>query len=316
MFTADRFGIFDRLERSPANAERLAGELGVETGALERLLDGCTALGLLRKSEGDYANQPVASAYLCRHSPSSLAGYVRYSAEALYPMWGDLAGAVREGTPRWKSAFGLEGPIFSSFFRTGEAMRDFLYGMHGFGMLTSPAVVRAFDLGRFRRLADLGGATGHLAIAACERYPLLEATVLDLPEAIPIARETIARSTASGRIEAVAGDFFTDPLPAADLFALGRILHYWGEEKIASLLRRICGRLPSGGALLIAEKLLRDDKTGPVPAAMQSLNMLVVTEGRERSLPEYAELLTAAGFGDVQGRQTGTQLDAILAVKP
>ena len=54
--------------------------------------------------------------------------------------------------------------------------------MHGFGQLSSPAIVSAFDLSRFQHLVDLGGATGHLAAAARERYPKLETTVLDLPK--------------------------------------------------------------------------------------------------------------------------------------
>ena len=73
--------------------------------------------------------------------------------------------------------------------------------------------------------------------------------------------------------------------------------------------------LPDGGALLIAEKLLDDDKQGPLPATLQSLNMLICTEGRERSLPEYRELLVTAGFSSVEGRRTGSAVDAILAVK-
>ena len=59
------------------------------------------------------------------------------------------------------------------FLRTEGALREFLMGMHGYGLISSPHVVSAFDLGRFHRLADLGGATGHLAIAACQRYPNL-----------------------------------------------------------------------------------------------------------------------------------------------
>jgi acetylserotonin N-methyltransferase len=65
----------------------------------------------------------------------------------------------------------------------------------------------------------------------------------------------------------------------------------------------------------LAEKLLRDDKTGPISAQLQSLNMLVCTEGKERSLEEYRQLLEASGFRDVQGHVTGSPLDAILAVK-
>ncbi len=117
----------------------------------------------------------MAETYLYTGSEHSLHGYVRYSDAALYGMWGHLEDAVREGTHRWTQSFGLEGPIFSAFFRTDEAMRDFLMGMHGFGMLTSAKVVSAFDLSRFHRLVDLGGATGHLAIAACERYAELRA---------------------------------------------------------------------------------------------------------------------------------------------
>ena len=81
------------------------------------------------------------------------------------------------------------------------------------------------------------------------------------------------------------------------------------------MLNRIFRRLPEGGALLVGEKLLEEDGVGPLAANMQSLNMLVVTEGGERSLSEYAGLLRRAGFGAVEGRRTGVALDAILALK-
>jgi acetylserotonin N-methyltransferase len=83
---------------------------------------------------------------------------------------------VREGSHRWQQTFGLSGPLFDHFFRTEGAMHSFIMGMHGFGILSSPVVVRAFDLARFRKLVDLGGATGHLTIAACEAYPTLTCT--------------------------------------------------------------------------------------------------------------------------------------------
>ena len=160
-------------------------------------------------------------------------------------------------------------------------MRDFACGMHGFGMLMSPKVVTAFDLSQFKRIADLGGATSHLVIAACEQYPELRGVVFDLPQVTALAREQVELSAARERIEIVAGDFFEDDLPAADLFALGRILHDWSEDKLGFLLRKVFARLPAGGKLLVAERLLNEDGVGPVPANMQSLNMLVTTEGRE-----------------------------------
>jgi acetylserotonin O-methyltransferase len=315
MFTAVRMGIFDLLHGAPRTAADLAATLAADCGALGRLLDACAALGLLEKRNGVYANSTLAETYLCASSPHTLSGYVRYSDEALYPMWGHLADAVRECAPRWKQSFGLDGPIFSAFFRTDEAMRDFVRGMHGFGMLTSPTIAGAFDLGRFRRIADLGGATGHLVMAMCDRYPAMRGVLFDLPRTAAVAREYVTACAAADRIEIVEGDFFQDDLPEADLYALGRILHDWDEPKIERLLARIASRLPVGGALLIAEKLMNEDGVGPVGASMQSLNMLIVTEGRERSLGEYTALLERAGFTQIEGRRTGAYLDAILAVK-
>jgi acetylserotonin N-methyltransferase len=315
MFAAVALGIFDRLAKGPATLEQLAHELHLHQDALERLLNGCVLLRLLSYSAAGYANTPAAAAYLCRESPFCITGYINYSNVVLWKLWDHLEEGVREGTHRWKQAFGFEGSIFDHFFRTDSAKREFLLGMHGFGQISSPQVVAAFDLGRFRQLVDLGGATGHLAMAACRRYPSLQAIVFDLPGVMPLALEKIEASEVADRIKIVAGNFFTDSLPDGDLFAVGRILHDWTEAKIHRLLQAVYARLPTGGGLLVAEKFLDDNKMGPRWAAMQSLNMLLCTEGKERSLPEYKALLQAAGFGQVEGQRTDGPLDAILALK-
>jgi acetylserotonin N-methyltransferase len=245
-----------------------------------------------------------------------MTGYITYSDRVLWQLWAHLADAIREGTHRWKQAFNLDGPIFASFFRTEADKREFVWGMHGYGQISSPEVVAAFDLSRFTHLVDLGGATGHLAVAACRRYPKLRASVFDLPGVIPMANEILgAEQDIGDRVTTIAGDFFVDELPPADLYAVGRILHDWSEDKMTKLLARIYQALPSGGALLIAEKLLDDDRAGPRWAQMQSLNMLVCTEGKERTLAEYTALLQAAGFATIEGRRTTSPLDAVLALK-
>jgi acetylserotonin N-methyltransferase len=309
MFTAASLGLYDLL---PATAGSLAQTLRLDHDALERLLDGNVGLSLLEKRGEAYYNRPVADTYLRHDSPHSLIGYVLYSDRALYPLWGHLEDALREGTNRWQQTFGGSNAVFDQFFRTPEDLRTFVMAMHGGGVASSPAVVRAFDLARFHTLVDLGGATGHLAIAACEAYPVLQAKVFDLDRVLPVTREIVAQSPAANRIQCVAGDFFQDELPQGDLYALGRILHDWTEPKIELLLRRIYERLPKGGALLIAERLLDDDKSGPLNALMQSLNMLICTEGKERTLTEYRTLLLTAGFSQVEGKKTGRVLDAIL----
>ena len=133
MFAAVKLGIFE-------------GARPADYKELPRLLDACVALGLLEKRDGSYVNTPEADKYLRSDSPDSLTGYIHYSNDALYPMWAHLEDAVREGTPRWNQTFGVEGGIFSGYFRTEETKRDFLKGMHGFGRISSPAVAAAFDL--------------------------------------------------------------------------------------------------------------------------------------------------------------------------
>jgi acetylserotonin O-methyltransferase len=315
MFAALELGIFDRLQRGAARAEAIASELKLHPDAAERLLDACVGMDLLAKKDGAYSNLPAATTYLVRSSPQALVGYIDYSNRVGYKLWGDLETAVRNGTHLWEHTFGLKGNIFEAFFKTEESKRTFLLGMHGMGMLSSPLVVRAFDLGKFQHLVDLGGATGHLALEAVRRYPKLKATVFDLPPVVASAREFLATQPEGSRVGLAAGDFFADALPQADLFALGRILHDWSADKIRTLLRKICDRLPAGGALLIAERLLNAEKTGPIRGQLQSLNMLVCTEGKERNAAEYRALLLEAGFTDVQARETGSVVDAVLAVK-
>lgn len=315
MFAALELGIFDRLARGPATLDVLARELELNADAAERLLDACVGSGFLRKRDGAYENLPTASAYLVRSSPQALVGYIDYSNRVGYRMWGDLEKAIRTGANLWETTYGLKGGIFEAFFKTEASKRDFLLGMHGMGMLSSPRVVDAFDLSRFRHLVDLGGATGHLATEACRRWPALKATVFDLPPVVAAARDFVAKTPVAARVSLAAGDFFADPLPAGDLYALGRILHDWPLGKIRPLLAKIVASLPPGGGLLVAERLLHDDKSGPLKAQLQSLNMLVCTEGKERSAPEYRALLLEAGFAEVQARETGSVVDALLALK-
>lgn len=316
MFAACSLGVFDHLASGPYDCATLAQLTKTHPDALQRLLDACVGLQLLQRQGDRYVNTPAANVYLAQQSPRRMTGYITYSDRVLWQLWARLADAVRKGTHRWKQAFDLDGPIFASFFRSEHDKREFVWGMHGYGQISSPEVVAAFDLSRFTHLVDLGGATGHLCMAACRRYPQLRASVFDLPAVIPMAKEMIAAEPAlPDRIATIEGDFFADTLPAADLYAVGRILHDWSEDKISQLLGRIYQALPANGALLVAEKLLDDDRGGPRWAQLQSLNMLVCTEGKERTLGEYTELLRAAGFARIDGARTNSPLDAILAVK-
>jgi acetylserotonin N-methyltransferase len=315
LFAAVELNLFEILNDSPKSLQSLAAEAHLPVDPLEQLLTACIALGLMSRVDGRYQITPICQRYLVQASPTNLLGYIRYSDKALYFLWAHLAEAVREGTNRWEQVFGGRNNFFDNVYASPSGMKEFISGMHGIGLLTSPTLASAFDLSRFRHLVDIGGATGHLAVAACQVYPRLRATVFDLSPVCQVAQEYIVEACLQDRIQTQAGNFFTDPLPDGDLFTLARILHDWNDEKVYFLLRKCFERLPLGGAILICEKFLDEEKDGPVSAALQSLNMLVATEGKERTAGEYRSILQNIGFGVVEAKRTGKYLDVALAVK-
>ncbi|WP_031499505.1 class I SAM-dependent methyltransferase [Bryobacter aggregatus] len=316
MFTAVDLRVFDHLQHAPLGAAQLATLLKANPDAVERLCSTCVALDLLTLDNGLYANTPAAQTYLVRDSEHCLIGYIEYSQKALWHLWSKLPEAVLEGTHRWEQVYGSQSGLFDHYYKTEEDKRRFLMGMHAYGLISSPQVAKAFDLSAFTHLCDLGGATGHLAIAACQSDPKLKATVFDLEQVLPLSKEIIAKAGLSDRIGTAGGNFFEGALPPADLYSLGRILHDWTPEKITKLLRKIHAALPPGGAVLIAEKILDESGTKPLWALLQTLNMLVVTEGKERRFSEYQALLQETGFKDIRyAVLPNSPLDAILAWK-
>ncbi|XP_074990160.1 acetylserotonin O-methyltransferase isoform X3 [Calonectris borealis] len=111
------------------------------------------------------------------------------------------------------------------------------------------------------------------------------------------------------------GDFFSDSIPEAELYILSKILHDWDDDRCRQLLAKVHKACKPGGGVLLVESLLNEDKSGPLETQLYSMNMLVQTEGKERTAAEYSKLLEAAGFGEVQVKRTGKLYDAVLGRK-
>ena len=316
LFVAVSLGVFDRLHENASTTAELAAELDCAPHALERLLGALAAKGLLSVDpHGRFSNLEPATRFLRTDSPETMTGYILYSDRILYRLWGRLEDAIHEGSNRWAQEFGAKEGIFDHFFSSDADKETFLRGMHGLGLMSSPKAVAAFDLSRFRTMADIGGGTGHLVTEACRRYSGLRGVVYDLPGVKPVAERYIREAGLQDRVEVLGGDFFVDELPEADLYALSRILHDWSDDKVRALLRRAYDKLPSGGGLLLCEQLLTTRKDGPATSLLQSLNMLICTEGRERSAAEYDALLKEAGFAEVRTAKLHAPVDVLLATK-
>ncbi|XP_075887199.1 putative bifunctional dTTP/UTP pyrophosphatase/methyltransferase protein isoform X2 [Nelusetta ayraudi] len=319
LFTASNVGLFDVLRRRPElDAAEVAQELKASVRGTERLLEACVSLGLLKSKERPsqtpvYKNTSLSKRFLLSDTPFSLRGYIQHCDKTVWPLFSHLEEAVQEGSNQHQRAFGKtsEDLFQDAVYNNQEAKLRFMGAMHSIARVTGKAVATAFDLSRFKTACDLGGCTGALAYEFTKAHPELTVTVFDLPAVVDLSEHFHPRHT-DNRVSFVAGDFFKDDLPKADLYILARVLHDWSDEKVNILLNKIAEACTPGCAVLVAETIL--DRESPY-AALQSLNMLVQTEGRERTKRQYADLLRQHGFGAVRTVQTSNFLDAFMARK-
>nr|XP_045729850.1 probable bifunctional dTTP/UTP pyrophosphatase/methyltransferase protein isoform X2 [Mirounga angustirostris] len=309
LFIACKLKVFDVLkDEAPLKAVDIAGKIDASVCGTERLLDVCVALGLLEKTDRGYCNTDLADLHLASDGEYSLHGLAMHSNDHAWNLFTDLELAVREGA---NAAFGrkAEDPVQSK-----QTKLQFMRAMHGLTNLTARQVATAFDLSRFSSACDLGGCTGALARALTQEYPRLKVTVLDLPEVIEHVPCFQPEGRQTERVSFVPGDFFKDGLPEAELYILSRILHEWPDDKVHELLSRVSDSCKPGGGILVAETVLEEKRParGSLPA---SLNLLVRTQGRERSLPQYRRLLELHGFWDVQLAHAGDRLDVVLGTR-
>ncbi|KAM3607127.1 uncharacterized protein V6R79_002088 [Siganus canaliculatus] len=319
LFTASKMLVFDLLQSRPGlDAAQVAQELKSSVKGTECLLEACVSLGLLRSKAGArqkqvYENADLAKRYLLSDAPFPLQGYIQHCNDTVWPLFTHLESAVRDGTNQHEKAFGKKSKdVFQdTFYNSQEVKLRFMNAMHSIAKVTGKAVATAFDLSRFKTACDLGGCTGAMAYEFTKAHSGLSVTVFDLPAVVEMS-EHFRPAHADNRVSFVAGDFFKDELPRADLYILARILHDWPDEKVHVLLSKIADACTPGCGVLVAETML--DGQQPY-STLQSLNMLVQTEGTERTVNQYANLLSKHGFGDTRVVRTKNFLDAFIAIK-
>ncbi|XP_044792628.2 acetylserotonin O-methyltransferase isoform X8 [Bubalus bubalis] len=321
LFAACELGVFELLAEAPEplDSAAVSSRLGSSPRGTELLLDTCVSLKLLqadvRGGKAVYANTELASTYVVRGSPRSQRDMLLYAGRTAYVCWRYLAEAVREGRNQYPKAFRIPSEeLFSAIYRSEDERLQFMQGLQDVWRLEGATVLAAFDLSPFPLICDLGGGSGALAKACVSLYPGCRVIVYDIPGVVQMAKRHFS-ALEDERISFHEGDFFKDALPEADLYILARVLHDWTDAKCSHLLQRVYQACRTGGGILVIESLLDADGRGPLTTLLYSLNMLVQTEGRERTPGQYCALLAPAGFRDVRCQRTGGTYDAVLARK-
>lgn len=132
----------------------------------------------------------------------------------------------------------------------------------------------------------------------------------------PVFEGFVAAHGLADRLTFHGGDFFSDPLPQADVYVMGQILHDWNLEQRQFLLQKAYNALPEGGTLIVYDAMIDDERRHNTYGLMLSLNMLIDTEGgSEYTVTDATQWLQAAGFAEVSARPLIGGYTAIYATK-
>lgn len=278
LLSAIELGVFTVLADGPMNADQLRSRLGLHERSARDFFDALVALGMLTRDNGSYKNSPDADHFLVRGKLSYIGGLLEMANERLYPFWGSLTEGLKTGLPQNELKTGGSG-LFETVYGDPDRLRLFLGAMTGLSMGASKGIAEKFPWKDYKTVVDVGGAQGGLLVQLALAHPHLRGSNFDLPVVEPIYQEYAATNGLSERLSFIPGNFFEDPLPQADVITMGHILHDWNLDEKRMLLDKAYAALPEGGALIVFEALIDDERKQNTFGLLMSLNMLVETPG-------------------------------------
>ena len=288
LLTAVKLDVFSALDGKPKTAGEVAGRIGAHEPTLNLLLNALVALKLLTKVGDLYGNSPAAEKHLVRHSAQYI-GHLLVLHDAEWNNWGKLEETIRTGRRS------VDRHVFETDPELGG---NVLAVLDRIGRQSGPDLAKRLKLTGHERLLDLGGGAGTNAIAFCQVYPELTATVFDLPATLRLTEKTVKEAGLESRISLLPGDFNRDGLGGPyDVALMSDILHYQTFESNAALVGKVFAHLAPGGQLIIKDRFLDEAGTGPAWTTAFAVHILVNTQqGGCYKTAEAMQWMTKAGF--------------------
>ncbi len=291
LLTAVKLDLFSVLAEKQLTAVEIAQRIRGDERALGLLMNALVAMRVLTKEDDRFANTEVARTHLVKASPQYV-GHLLLLHDAEWDNWGKLEETVRTG----------RAPVTRHLFESDpELGTNVLSVLHRIGQQSGPALAKRLELGGAKTLLDLGGGAGTNAIAFCQVYPDLIATVFDLPQTLKTTERTVKEAGLEGRITLFPGDFNRDPLGGPyDVALMSDILHYQDSKANAALVGKTFVHLNAGGRLIIKDRFLDESGTSPAWTTAFAVHILVNTErGRCYRVADAQCWMAEAGFRSI-----------------
>ena len=277
LLSAVELEIFSELACQPLDAVTLQTRLGLHPRSARDFFDALVALGLLERENGLYKNTPETDLFLDKAKTSYIGGFLEMANARLYRFWGSLTEGLKTGLPQNEAKEG--GDFFGTLYADPAKLKIFLQSMTGLSMGASQAIAQQFPWDQYQTFFDIGSAQGGLVVQVALAHSHIRGGGFDLPVTGPIFEEYIRSFALSDRLQFIPGDFFKDPLPRADVLSMGHILHDWNLEEKKLLIAKAYDALPKGGAFIIFESLIDDERRSNAFGLLMSLNMLIELPG-------------------------------------
>lgn len=278
LLTAVEVDLFTTLGDGKKTAPQLGEALGLHARGTYDFFDALVALKFLDRdgdgSKGQYKNTPETATFLDKKSPTYIGGLPEMLNARLFGFWNDLGTALKTGKPQNEAKHGGK-TIFEELYANQTTLGEFLDAMTGFQAANFSLLAEKFDFTKYKTVSDIGGALALLSRIVGGRHQHLTLSSFDLPPVAPLAQKHIDAAGMGTRIKVVAGDFFKDELPKADVITMGNILHDWNLENKKMLIKKAYHALPDGGAFIAIENLIDDARRENAFGLLMSLNMLI-----------------------------------------
>lgn len=281
------------LSKKSQTAKKLAEKFAIDSLAMKRFLDACVVVGLLERENDFYKNTRLTEYFLVKGNEFYLGGQIARYKNRSYPLWKNLTDKLKN----WKY-----GETNSETPEDEDQGADSMAEQHNLALLHGYALGKAFDFSNYKRVLDLGGGTGAMAIGLCESFENLAATVFDLPENVKKAEEFVLKNNLQNRIETVGGDIEKDDLPEDfDVALLANLVSVFDVETNKRLLAKIYKKLPPNGVCVISGWILDKDRLNPEVAVLFCLEDINwQSSDVERSFAVYRSWLAEAGFTGIE----------------
>jgi O-methyltransferase domain/Dimerisation domain len=278
LLSAIELGVFSELADARAlGAEELRDRLDLHQRSATDFFDSLVALGMLEHDDGGYSNTPATELFLDRAKPSYAGGMLEMANARLYGFWGSLTEGLRTGEPQ-NEAKGSE-DFFEALYADPERLAQFARAMSAISGGAGQAIAAKFPWHDHSSVIDIGCAEGAVPAQIALAHEHIAGGGFDLPPMEPVFDAYAAQVGLGERLTFTAGDFFADPLPTADVLVMGHILHDWDIDEKRTLLRKAHDALPDGGALIVYEAIIDDERRSNAFGLLMSLNMLIETPG-------------------------------------